>query len=294
MTAFDVWADSRGVFSLFAATCNPFLSNSCKKEGGGALQFNDGKGWKWLYQAEQMVDVQLSGFPNGPLMLTGQLDQRAGIFFFEDGKLELVHPSTSPSSVFAAGPRTAYAFADQDILEYSGGAWKTLTTLPSRPMGIWGSDETVVVVADSAIYRRTSASGELEALEDAPAGTYTSVWGSGAEELWAGNSAGQIVHYDGSQWTVTETGVTDPSDASVIALWGTSNVLYFATNGDFGRLDANGVKLLITNSSRVDPRSVWGRSASEVFLSLGDTSFDQYACGGAFLLWFDGSEFHRF
>jgi hypothetical protein len=35
-------------------------------------------------------------------------------------------------------------------------------------------------------------------------------------------------------------------------------------------------------------------SDSEIFVSVFDAEANQYSCGGSVLLWFDGTEFHRF
>jgi hypothetical protein len=39
---------------------------------------------------------------------------------------------------------------------------------------------------------------------------------------------------------------------------------------------------------------MWGNSSSEVFIGVQDQSLRGYECSGAFTLWFDGAELHRF
>jgi len=39
---------------------------------------------------------------------------------------------------------------------------------------------------------------------------------------------------------------------------------------------------------------MWGNSSTEVFFAVTDYAFQSYACGTAFLLWFDGTAFHQF
>lgn len=296
LAAFDVWADDRGVYALFAASCNPFVATSCATEGGGSLQFNDGTGWQRLFQTKSLADVRLTGFPNGPLVLSGEIDGQSGIYFFEDGKLSLSYrPETqSAPDVFVAGPDLAYALVENDVIEYRAGSWNPIESLPTRPTAIWASGETLVVVSNDQIYLKDGKGGKLEALPDVPVGTYTSIWAFSADDFWVGNDLGQLVHYDGKDWTVLESGASDLNDAAIRAMWGEDQVLYFASYASFGRVDENGVELIVSDSSELDAQSLWGRSTAEVFFTVKDMAFDSYACGGAFILWFDGSEFHQF
>jgi hypothetical protein len=39
---------------------------------------------------------------------------------------------------------------------------------------------------------------------------------------------------------------------------------------------------------------LWGLSPKEVFLTVSDREFRNYACGEYFSLWFDGEAFHPF
>jgi hypothetical protein len=54
------------------------------------------------------------------------------------------------------------------------------------------------------------------------------------------------------------------------------------------------VEVLLTLSGNRQVQDLCGRSPSEVFVTVVDWDFDQYACGGEFVLWFDGSQWHQF
>lgn len=293
-SAFDVWADDRGVYSLFGARCNP-LTGTCSYEGGGSLQFNDGSGWHRLFQAKSLASAQLTGFPDGPLVLSGEIDGRRGIYFYENDKLTWVHEG---SGVFVADTDLAYALGEYSdgwpVLEYRGDAWTEIATLTSVPLALWASSDRLLVASEGKIFPKESPTAELEEVPDTLAGTYLSIWGGPGGEIWAGNSLGQLVHYDGSDWNVIESGASDPDDAAIQALWGDGEVLYFATYAEIGRVQDGEAELIVAGSSELEPRSIWGRSASEIFFTVRDPSFDQYACGGSFILWSDGAEFHRF
>lgn len=296
LSAFDVWADDRGVYSLFGAMCNTLApGDSCSREGGGSLQFNDGSEWRRLFQAKWLTSAQLTGFPNGPLVLSGEIDGRTGIFFYDNDELTWVHEG---SDVFVADTGLAYARgAWRDgwpVLEYRGDTWAEIAMLSSVPEAFWASPQTLLVATEGKIFRRDGSTADLEEVPGAPAGTYLSIWGGPGDEFWAGNSLGQLVHYDGSNWNVIESGASSISDAPVRTMWGDGEVLYFATYAEIGRVQNGVVELIVSGSSELDPESIWGRSASEIFFTVKDMSFDEYACGGSFILWFDGAEFHRF
>jgi hypothetical protein len=300
---FSVWADARGVSAFFSADCNPLAEQVCTGSKGSALQFNDGTGWKWLYQAGTIVP-QLSGLPGKAIVLTGVLDGRSGIFLLEDGKLTLSHPleDASQTKVFGVGPELAYATVGAEVMRYRAGQWDLLQALPEQPLALWADEQTLAVVGGNQTFLvKDGNSGKLTQLADTPAGTYTAVWGFGADDLWAGNSEGQLVHYDGAAWTTIETGSQDSTGSGITGLWGDSGVVYFTTFTEFGRVDARGVELLYARDRGASPsepyfspQSLWGRSATEVFLTLSDERFEQYACGSAFIVWFDGKEFHQF
>jgi len=301
--AFSVWADKRGVSAFFSTDCNELAEEVCHGTRGSALQFNDGSGWKWLYQGGTIVP-QLSGLPGRALVLTGSLAGQSGIFLLEDGKLTLSHPLDDPSQskVFGVGPELAYATVGSDVLQYRAGQWQLLQALPEPPLALWADEQTLAIVGGNQTFLlKAGDKDELTQLADAPAGTYTAVWGFDADDLWAGNGVGQLVHYDGAAWQVIETGSHDSTGSGITALWGDAGVVYFTTFTEFGRADADGVELLYARDPQASPtepyfspQSLWGRSASEVFLTVSDERFEQYACGSAFIVWFDGKEFHQF
>jgi hypothetical protein len=77
--------------------------------------------------------------------------------------------------------------------------------------------------------------------------------------------------------------------------------LYFATKVEFGRWNGTSVEMLLTPPEDADLSSypaqfgrVWGTSPKDVFVPLRDSRYEQYACGGTFVLWYDGTSFHSF
>lgn len=117
------------------------------------------------------------------------------------------------------------------------------------------------------------------------------MWGHG-DEIFTANSAGQLLHFDGS---VVELELSE-FDA-VHKPWGVDGAVYFISNQAFGRYSAaEGVEMihLFDDVEWTSFQSIWGRSASEVFVSVHDQQLQPYECGGAVMLWFDGQQLHRF
>jgi hypothetical protein len=289
------------VFALFSASCNPLAGVNCGNEGL-SLQFNAGHGWQTLYQAVPSGVHQLTGFPNGPLALLGGSVDGYGLSLVEEGSAKFARAFEDPiyKGFFVVHTDLAYAVDGKSVLEYSNGEWLPLATLPVAGSGIWADEDTIAIVgADQAFYLQSAGESDFRLLEDVPAGNYWSVWGFGADDLWAGNQAGQIIHYDGSLWEVFTSGSTDTTGGGIAQLWGADGQVYFRTATEFGRVAEGDSEILIRRESaseefRIGVTGIWGLSPSEVFITLTDTNYDRFACGGEFILWFDGSEFHQF
>jgi hypothetical protein len=53
-------------------------------------------------------------------------------------------------------------------------------------------------------------------------------------------------------------------------------------------------RLEIQHDTDLRSTGLWGLSPTEVFVAFNDSGYEQYACGGDFMIWFDGSQFHQF
>ncbi|MFZ5897210.1 MAG: hypothetical protein ACOY0T_39490 [Myxococcota bacterium] len=291
---FATWADARGVYTLFGVRCG--LDRGGCVNPGVSLQFNDGSGWKWLsYDQSDVFPRQLSGFPSGPLVLTGSIGEESGLFFVDGTRRSLSYPSNASVSAIAttvAGSAHAYLALDNQIVEYRDGSWSELATLATPVFGLWSQGDVFAAFGDDVAYARTSSTQPVAPLTNVPVGAYRSAWGFAADDYWAGNSVGQLVHYDGKSWTMLETGSVLP----ITALWGAGSTLYFITYTEMGRVQNGRAELLVKESAGAHFESIWGRAEREVFVSVSenDGKFNEYACGSAFMLWFDGTTFHQF
>jgi hypothetical protein len=309
---FEVWADARGVYALFAAGCDKLADVPCGNDGA-SLKFNSGSGWQLVHQFappptaapgynEEVMDLW-SGFPGGSLLMSGTLADQAGIYFVDGSNLAFQAAMPTTNGAFVAGSDLAYVIDGTDgtrLLKYSAGIWSSLGEATSNLRAVWADSQSVVVVGEDQTILVQSGDGPLTALPNVPAGDYISVWAFGASDIWTGNSIGQLMHYDGKAWRAIPTGSID-TRFGVSKLWGADGIVYFITPVEMGRWNGSSVDMLLEPPAGTDFTAypgyfigLWGRSAQEVFVAMWDRRYLDYACGENFLLWFDGSQFHQF
>ena len=105
------------------------------------------------------------------------------------------------------------ASASNSILHYDGTNWRPQAKAAAAS-GVWGVASSAWGVASSAWGVASSAwgvSGKWPAMLDA-------VWGISSSDVFAVGSWTGIVHYDGTRWTVENTG----SVPYLSAIWGSS------------------------------------------------------------------------
>jgi hypothetical protein len=283
----------------------------CPNDGQGhsspVLEFNDGSGWRLLWEGTFMPYVEFTGIPNGPLLLTGpdcgltELDPGTGT---ETCWLALHGESWKPQPTFVVNPAVAYQ-ADSGggstdngrFFDYRAGAWTLeIPKLPEPINAIWGTETLVYLAGDYQLYTWASASpSALVPMPNAPSARYTAAWGLAENDVWFGNSAGQLVHYDGTSFTVLQVSV--PERRGIQGLWGQGDRLYFRTQTEFGRVVNGRAETLLT--APVDDNGavagMWGTSPADVFLAIeGVLDTNMTPCRHNSMFWFDGQTFHQF
>jgi hypothetical protein len=297
-----VWSDDAAVFALVSAGCNTLAGVPCGGHGTTLYQ-NGGSGWMplktWTSPAGATGGgpTGLAGFVDGPLVIYP--DDRCISFVDRTGKVECAWENTAGtfiSDVLTVGSSAAYAIVGKQVFAYSN-AWNPIGTLAAQApeaVALGATADTVVVAGYSQLALRRGQSGDFEPLPAAPAGNYTSAWVFGRDDIWFGNSFGQLVHFNGTTWQIIETGVEQ-----IDGLWGSpEGTLFFYTPRAFGRWNAQGVQLFaeatLEQSSLFQFTDLWGNSSNEVFLGVIQRDLRDYECSGVFTVWFDGSKFHLF
>jgi hypothetical protein len=314
--ALGVWADARGVFAVATDACRRVGSDlpSCTEQGvarqGSSLQFNDGTGWRSLLDTSLPSLYGVTGFPSGPALVTGR--ECAVAIIDVEQKTSTCSLPEAPTGeiprVFVAGPDVAYGIDTEHLLEYRAGQWTTVATLPEFVTALWASDgfspdasgsTDFAYFADTFqpyLWQRQSPD-VLAALPNAPVASYTAVWAFQRDDVWLGDAAGQLVHYDGATYRVLQAARIG---GSIVGLWGAGDQLFFHTRTDFGRVTNGRVEPLITQPASADPSSLslilgmWGTSPQAVFLAMAGPSGLDGDCNPTFMVWFDGTQFHRF
>ena len=299
----SVWVDERGVFALVGADCDEYAGVPCGKDGV-SLRLNAGSGWQPYFQFPPGTfwtygSTLWGGFPNGPLLVSGDFIQHS-LAFVDKGSAEITGSGAMISSVFVAGNGVAYAVWD-GLLKYSAGSWSTVADTGWGMFGVWADSQTLIACGGNQTILVKNGSGDLTQLAGVPAGMYTAVWAFAPDDVWFGNSGAQLLHYDGKKWKIYPTGSRDISFSGITQLWGSSGTLYFSTQAEFGRWNGTSIEMLLQPPADADMSALptqfgrfWGTSPTNVFVPVRDSRFAQYACGGVFVLWFDGTEFHRF
>ena len=278
-----IWSDARGVSVVTSSSSTDSRIDS-----------NDGSGWKRLTEDSKSgpSNPSLTGFPYGPLVEYG--NSACAISFIEGTVNRCSGAGSRATAVSIVDAQVAYAVYDDRVLSFNGSFWVQWGGVlsgkddPTYTWGVWASKDTVVVVADAGkIFLQQGM--KLQQQAAVPAGDYRAVWGFGATDIWAGNQLGELVHFDGKNWSVA---ATLPGEcAGIRSLWGRDDTLFFTTDHAFGLWRAGVAQILgdfsCAGSSSV--MGVWGNSKKEVFFATQVTELIDDACSGVELFWFDGT-----
>lgn len=180
----------------------------------------------------------------------------------------------SPGSVWAVGMGGA-------ILHYDGSNW-TVPELEvafsynfNAVMGTSANDVWAVGAAGRMI-QNENEEGWFEVTRVTTNALFD-LWATGASSMWAVGNNGTVLHYDGTTWTVTSSGLT----ANLRAVWGASDSDLWASavNGEMFHYDGVSWTPVPSGTTR-NLHGLWGSGASDVF-AVGES--------GAAIHW-DGGE----
>jgi hypothetical protein len=296
----QVWADDAGVYTWIYIDNDPLTAGHlANRPSGSALHFNAGDGWSELFWAPATA----AGL--GDLVSTSSNMILLDRFFCGIAQWDGTNVSCSlarvPNELFAMG-ESAYAIVGLELLTWSGMDWVLDRTLPDLgenavPQALW-TDGSRTLVAGRYQYVVEVVDDTVRDFSlDVPAGHYQAAWVSGAGKIWLGDEAGRLVTYDGAEWSTVETGIDTNCNQGIVELWGHGEVVYFLARTAFGRWTGTEVELLAAiecgGSDRAAFTDMWG-FASDVYLTVLDAAFVDYECGDAFVVNYDGAEFHAF
>ena len=137
--------------------------------------------------------------------------------------------------------RAAAYLADGTISEVS----TTSYTRIDHTFGIWGSSTTNVWAVGGYSWDWSASEAEASRYDGVfwssgtvppGIGILSAVWGSSAEDVFAVGPQGTIIHYDGTSWSIQDSGTTEDLNA----VWGSASNDVFAAGGNGIILHYNG------------------------------------------------------
>lgn len=317
LTSFGVWAHKNHVATSAMWSC---AGSACAGSGPTKVRENaEGRGWQIRLQDEiggrsTPATNQLSGFPRGPLILLNYSTYDFSPSTAPADSVALLHGGWEVTKSTLEPPLgesdAAYAVAAFGVDSFTGYVliregeppmpssvhrfleekWKQVDSIPSSGNGIWADQTRLLVAAKDGLYECPVSQGMFFQRRDAPIAEYTSVWALTEDDVWAGTSHGELVHFDGQSWDVLETGTQSP----ITRLWGSDGEVFYMNESLLGRFKGGELETLISAWPGLRLWDLGGISAREVFVTLTDEVLANYRCGQRRILWFDGAEFHSF
>lgn len=181
-------------------------------------------------------------------------------------------------SVWAAPEGGVVAVGHTGVYRDDGEGWVKIfdrdKLVRKFPADLWGSDSGDLFVVTTA-GQVLRFHGTDWTVADMGVAFLLGVWGSAPDDVFAVGDAGTVLHFDGRAWSPMASG----SDAKLQAVWGSSSsaVVAVGTEGTVIRFDG---ETWIEDDAGTDTvlSTVWGRSAEDVFAGG----------GGGLVLHFDG------
>lgn len=304
-------ADSRGVFALVSSSLDP--ENFFFASTGWELKFNNGAGWSTIFTQLLPVGVpagvnQLALAPDGSLMIVSPTlatgSTPCGILNVDiNGVSQCILENEVVERISFAPDGRVFAIIGGGVSVYSSGSWTQLFTAPvgsGRLTDLWTDGTTTLAVGFGQTVIRFVAGGIAELLSDAPAGNYTRVAATGGDNAFIGTQTGQIVRFDGTGFTLVETGLPICEyGGDVTGLWiASSGDLYVSAIRGMAKLPASGSPEILAQWSCEVDVSVLDVSGSDVrnerYYALRNAADTYRICGEAHLVVQDSSGFRLF
>ena len=285
----QVWSDDRGVF-LIVQDYDRSLPPS--------IRANTGNGWQTTYAWPNGTSMDyeggLRGFVDGPLIAYGI--SHCAIQLVDSNGAVCSGAPTGSTSIAVVDASLAYSAYEDRVLRFDGSLWTQLgDPLPSNPAattrprarGIWADSSIIVVVAnEGSVYFVDPSSGQAVLQAGLPKSDTAAVWGFGSKDIWIGNDAGALYHYDGTTWSLAPP-IVEGSGLPNVRLWGSEGKLFVATATVFAEWDGSRFSVLESLTSHGMYNDLWGNSPEEVFITV--NRGDDKDCGPFQVRWFDGS-----
>lgn len=313
--AHGVQATAQGVYSHVTIVNNPLAMGAAwERPWGRAVYFNGGTGW--VERAFVPGDYLSGGFvatSTGTVFLAdvgcGVVRVAPGPSTFENVRCALEQPRYSRTLLSVAPDDSVFALSSfpsgvSAVYRHDGASFEKVIDLPTLPDvehegAITKTTYTALAAWEDGFVVGTSEGelrvyvGELLEQRRAPNGErVSSISATGPSDIWLA-SGFALDHYDGETFTRhTIPGTCGPGDFS---LYVSGTTAYFVHARAFGRVVDGEVEVLasLACDSSTLFRGISGTSPTEVFVTMENRDFVDYACGTTFMGYFDGVVMHR-
>jgi hypothetical protein len=320
-----VWADQHGVFVAVSGfggdndipTGQPDDDGGVVSMTGTPSEFaprthvlhNEGHGWALRAELEGSTTVRLTAASPVKLILYGDGGQesracRLGVL--EGNALACVDmPFVSVPSAVAVSKSRAFALTDDaTLLAYDGTFWTEHSPpLAASGKAVWADADELVVAGDFGNVHRLTAGGWTPDNIGTTA-ALTAIWGTSVEDLWVGTIEGKLFHLDGAGWREVAQlgGVTCATREPVMRISGAGGHVWAHTSSHLARWNGSELEsfgnwtcspLNASDPNTLGIDDLWVVDENNVFVAF-SSPLSQSSCGDAFVVHYDGEEFHRF
>ena len=319
----SLWADARGVFAAVSGSGGPLTGvDDLPEDDGGVISktlspsefapltrvlHNEGNGWTLHAALEGATVARVTAATPARVIIygdRGQLGRACTLGVLAGGMLQCAELTSAVRKVHAVSKTRAFALSEQSLLENDGRGWTPVSPeLPASATDLWADADVLVVAGRLGNVHRLTADGWHsdnvgEQVE------LTAIWGRSGDDLWTGSADGKLFHFDGSGWArVAELGGrTCMSQLPILHISGGQNSVWVHTRSQLARWTGSELETFAnwscaprdleneTSENIDDLRAV---SDDDVYVAFSNAA-SQSACGDAFLVHWDGEQFHRF
>ncbi|HMI91292.1 MAG TPA: hypothetical protein VK509_08010, partial [Polyangiales bacterium] len=321
ITGHAIWADRRGVFTAVSGTSFGPSAVEVPDDDAGVVAenvvagdfaartrvfHNEGTGWSLRADLIGSREVGLTAASAAKLIIYGDLGDQSeacALGVLSGAKLEC-EKVLAVRAGFAVNETRAFALAGAGIvLESDGQSWISRSGPMTGARAIWADDDDLVVVGLGGLVQRMVDDAWVSENVGSEA-ALTAVWGRNGDDLWVGDAAGRVLHFDGTSWQEIAQlgGVTCSRMTPIAHISGAGAHVWIHTSLQLARWDGSELESFGNwscaplrpdqNFDTLQIEDISAVSEDDVFIALSDSA--GASCGDVYAVHYDGSEFHRF
>lgn len=233
---------------------------------GAIIYYNGGV---WTPQ-QTPIKTALNDIWGGDAANIWAVGDGGGIVHFDGTSWSLApqSPTTAKlNGIWGTGADNIYAVGQFTVARYDGTNWLPynvgLATKDYQDVYGVDADNFWIVAKDGWIYSFDAPKGKWKPKQLTSKNDLYGTWASAANDIWAVGEAGTLAHFDGSDWTEMESGVSE----TLRDIWGTgpSNIYVVGDNGTLLHYDGISWNNQSFSNYTNGLLAVWGADDQNVF-----------------------------